>query len=156
MNTSIRVKTGRLRISNANLGLKAQLLYYCRWLNPPVNRRKKILIIDDEKDLCELIQLILKGAIVQIDCAFTLKEGNKKWDRQHPFIVLLDNNLPDGCGLNMIEHYPSLLSMSKVIMITADTYPLTRKRAQTAGIPHFIQKPFSLKVIRELVHNILV
>ena len=56
----------------------------------------------------------------------------------------------------MIEHYPSLLSMSKVIMITADTYPLTRKRAQTAGIPHFIQKPFSLKVIRELVHNILV
>jgi response regulator of citrate/malate metabolism len=48
---------------------------------------------------------------------------------QVPPIVLLDQNLPDGSGLDMIECDPTLLYKSKVIMITADTQSATKARA---------------------------
>jgi DNA-binding response OmpR family regulator len=114
----------------------------------------KILIIDDEKELCELIQLILKGGDYQIDCAYTLKEGRKKLMNQHPSILILDHFLPDGNGLDMIEDEPEILINSKVIMITGDTKSSTR--AEDLGIEFFIQKPFSLKTIRELVQEIIM
>ncbi len=117
----------------------------------PIN---KILIIDDEKELCELIQLILKDKSYQIDCAYTLKEGRKKLMNQHPSILILDHFLPDGNGLDLIEHEPEILINSKVIMITGDTK--SSIRAEDLGIEFFIQKPFSLKTIRELVQEIIM
>lgn len=118
----------------------------------PIN---KILIIDDEKELCELIQFILKEENYQIDCAYTLKEGKKKWMNQHPSILILDHFLPDGNGLDMIEHEPEILINSKVILITGDA-ELSKSRAEDLGIEFFIQKPFSLKTIRELVQEIIM
>jgi DNA-binding response OmpR family regulator len=113
-----------------------------------------ILIIDDEKDLCQLVRLILKDQDYKVDCAFSLKEGKRKWVNLEPTVILLDQNLPDGSGLDLVEHNPYLLSSSKVIMITADTRPSTKTRAEMAQIDHFIQKPFSLKLIRELLQEI--
>ena len=115
----------------------------------------KILIIDDEKDLCELIQLILKEKNYQIDCAHTIKEGKKKWMNLHPSILILDNYLPDGSGLDLIEHEPEILINSKVILITGDA-ELSKTRAENLGIEFFIHKPFSLKIIRELVQEIIM
>src|SRR5438046_1130410 len=120
-----------------------------------MKKRKSILIIDDEKDLCELIRLILKDQNYKVISAFSLEEGKKKWTKLEPVVILLDQNLPDGSGLGLVEHNPSLLLNSKVIMITADTRPATRIRAEVAHIDHFIQKPFSLKLIRELLHQII-
>jgi DNA-binding response OmpR family regulator len=116
---------------------------------------QKILIIDDEKDLCDLVQLIFKDENFEIDYAVSLKEGKMKWMDESPPIVLLDQNLPDGAGLELIESDPTLLQNSKVIMITADTSPDTKIRAMAAGTEYFIQKPFSLKLIREMVQEII-
>jgi two-component system OmpR family response regulator len=120
-----------------------------------MSKGSKILIIDDEKELCELIQLIFKDENYQIDCAYTLKEGKKKWMHQHPSILILDYFLPDGYGLDLIEHEPEILFKSKVIMITGDA-KLPKSRAEELGIEFFIQKPFSLKMIRELVQEIIM
>ena len=119
-----------------------------------MKKRNKVLILDDEKDLCELVKEILKPEQYQVDCAYTLKEGMKKWGSHHPSVVLLDNNLPDGLGLDMIETHQSLLEDSQVIMITADMYAPMRLRAEAAGIHNFLQKPFSLKTIREMVNRL--
>ncbi|HET7003048.1 MAG TPA: response regulator [Puia sp.] len=117
-------------------------------------KTKSILIIDDEKDLCELIRLILKDQNYKVVCAFSLAEGKRKWSRMKPAVILLDQNLPDGSGLGFVEQNPSFLLNSKVIMITADTRPDIKIRAEIARIDHFIQKPFSLKLIRELLKEI--
>jgi len=120
-----------------------------------MNKTKSILIIDDEKDLCELIRLILKDQNYKVVCAFSLEEGKRKWTRLEPTVILLDQNLPDGSGLGFVEQNPSLRLTSKIIMITADTRPETKIRAEIAQIDHFIQKPFSLKLIRELLQEII-
>jgi DNA-binding response OmpR family regulator len=117
-------------------------------------KTETILIIDDERDLCDLIQLILKDQNYKVVCAFSLEEGKRKWTKLEPAVILLDQNLPDGSGLGLVEHNPSLLLTSKVIMITADTRPETKIRAEKAKIDHLIQKPFSLKLIRELLREI--
>ena len=118
-------------------------------------KTETILIIDDERDLCDLIQLILKDQNYKVVCAFSLEEGKRKWTKLEPAVILLDQNLPDGSGLGLVEHNPSLLLTSKVIMITADTRPETKIRAEKAKIDHLIQKPFSLKLIRELLKEII-
>lgn len=119
-----------------------------------MKKRDKILILDDEKDLCELIKEILKPENYEIDCAYTLKDGMRKWGSHHPSVVLLDNNLPDGLGLEMIESHRSLLENSQVILITAEIYSSMRSRAEAVGVQYFLQKPFSLKSIRELINRL--
>ena len=115
----------------------------------------KMLIVDDEDTLCDMMHLILKDEEYKIECAVTLKEGKIKWLRELPPIVLLDNYLPDGLGIDLIENDRSLLDNCKVIMVTADEVPSTRRRAKSLGVHYFIYKPFSLKIIRELMYLII-
>jgi two-component system, OmpR family, response regulator len=125
-----------------------------KYLNP-MSRGFKILIIDDEKELCELIQLILKDENYQVECAHTLKEGVRRWMNLQPSILILDNFLPDGSGLDFINQVPEVLFKSKVIVITGEG-KLSKERAQNLGVEFFIEKPFSLKMIRELVQEIIM
>ncbi len=115
--------------------------------------KKKILIIDDECDLCDIVKVMLTKDNFQVYCAHTLKEAEDKL-LQNPEIILLDNNLPDGTGLDMLEQHPELLHQCRVIMMTADPRYSTKKRAAAIGLDHFIQKPFSINSIREMVREI--
>ncbi len=68
------------------------------------NSHIKMLIVDDEEASCEMMHLILNDEECHIDCAFSLKEGKEKWQSYLPPIILLDNYLPDGRGIDMIEN----------------------------------------------------
>lgn len=113
---------------------------------------KTILIIDDEPDLCAFLKHMLTKEDFQVDCAHTLAEAKEKLNR-HPGVVLLDNNLPDGVGLDYMHSHPVEFAGSNVIMITADPAPIIREKAANEGISHFLLKPFSLSRIRELIHR---
>ena len=115
--------------------------------------KHRVLVIDDERDLCSLILRILSEADYETDCAHTLAEGIKKWEDWQPAIVLLDNNLPDGTGLELLELNAHLLKKSLTILITADTQETTKDKATALGIPVFINKPFSMLEIRKVVES---
>ena len=116
--------------------------------------KKKVLIIDDESDLCEIVRIMLAKDNYAVECAYNLEEAAQKL-LQNPEIILLDNNLPDGTGLDMLERHPDLLKSCLVIMITADFRHSTSERATVMGLQHFILKPFTLTTIRELVRTIV-
>ena len=59
---------------------------------------KKILIIDDEEDLCFLLKTYLKLKHNDVIIANTLTDGLNKIQSFHPDVLFLDNNLPDGLG----------------------------------------------------------
>src|ERR1700712_4330312 len=112
----------------------------------------KVLIIDDEKDLCELIRKTLVKENYEVQCAYDLKEaGNKLGD--HPQIVLLDNNLPDGSGLDFLRMHPVEFFNCTVIMMTADATPNIRGAANSEGIADFIEKPFSVRLIKDVLNR---
>ena len=120
---------------------------------PGINIMKTVLIIDDEKDLCRLLTIALKREKFGVDCAYSLAEARSKL-LEHPSIVLLDNNLPDGSGLDFFKEHLDAFHKSCVIMISADVKPETKKDALREGISIFLQKPFEVGAIKDAIRSI--
>lgn len=113
---------------------------------------KKILIIDDELDLCSLLKKVLTPENYTVDCAYSLSEANNKLG-DHPNVILLDYNLPDGTGLEYLQMHPVQFMGTIVIMITADANPILESKARQQGVDAFITKPFSVRGIKELIRQ---
>jgi DNA-binding response OmpR family regulator len=110
-----------------------------------------ILIIDDEKDFCELVTNILRVDPYQIECAYTIQEAFKMLILKSPDYIFLDNNLPDGKGIDFLKEHNSLFAKSKVIMMTADSSDHLKKTAFQWGVYEFLVKPFSFVKLRDLI-----
>jgi DNA-binding NtrC family response regulator len=114
--------------------------------------KKSVLVIDDEKDLCNLISRVLEKDGFNVDCALNLAEGTQKLIA-HPDIVILDNNLPDGNGLEYIQMHPDEFIQSFVIMISADSSADLQEGAAFAGITAFLTKPFSFDRMKKIIKS---
>ncbi|MGN6417234.1 MAG: response regulator [Pseudobacter sp.] len=66
---------------------------------------KKILIIDDEQDLCALMKVYFSRKNYQVHYTHTLQDGVKEMQNLLPDILFLDNNLPDGIGWMQVETF---------------------------------------------------
>jgi DNA-binding response OmpR family regulator len=115
--------------------------------------QKKLLVVDDEQDFCKLVVLMLHQEPYQVKCAFSLREASEKLEKEHPAILLLDNNLPDGSGLDFLIRSRDQINDCQVILITADPSEQLRQKAMDAGVL-FLQKPFGLKKIREMIKKV--
>ena len=60
--------------------------------------KKKVLIIDDEVDLCQLLKSYFLKKGYEVFLSHTLEDGVVKLESNDPDIIFLDNNLPDGSG----------------------------------------------------------
>ncbi len=115
--------------------------------------QKKMLIIDDELDFCALVVMMLQQESFHIYCAHTLFEASKFLSKEHPEIVLLDHNLPDGTGLDYFNKHRTDFDEAKIVLMTADPSPDLKSRAEAAGM-EFAAKPFGLKKIREIIRSV--
>jgi len=66
------------------------------------NATKKILIIEDEGDICLLLNIILSENKIEIDHVKSIAQAKEYLENEVPSIVLLDNKLPDGRGLDLL------------------------------------------------------
>jgi two-component system, OmpR family, response regulator len=74
---------------------------------------KKVYIIDDEKDFCQLLKNYLQKKNYEVEVYYLLQDGMKALADNPSGIVFLDNNLPDGLGWEKItelnDNYPELM-----------------------------------------------
>ncbi|MCR9062405.1 MAG: response regulator [Cytophagales bacterium] len=110
---------------------------------------KKVLIIDDEIDICLLLKAYLQRQNYLAEYECDLASGIKKLHSTAPDFVILDNNLPDGYGINHIGIIKEMYPQAKIIMISAMTS--VQKQAMQNGADHFVKKPFKLQHISELI-----
>jgi len=103
------------------------------------------LIVDDEIDTCLLIKMYLKRKGIESFHAHTLQDGFEKAGTFTPQWVFLDNNLPDGLGIEKLSEFKKLLPNSKIVMITA--VGKLKDRAMEKGAYYFIEKPLSFASI---------
>jgi DNA-binding response OmpR family regulator len=72
----------------------------------------KVLIIDDEFELCMLLKLHLTAKEYEVEMAYNLKDGLNKLDSYDPDIIFLDDGLPDGEGweaaVKILHEHPSI------------------------------------------------
>ncbi|HXB30020.1 MAG TPA: response regulator [Puia sp.] len=118
-----------------------------------MSQQRKMLIVDDELDFCALVILMLKGESFQIECAHTLFEASKFLRKDHPEIILLDHNLPDGTGLDYFNKNRKDFDEAKIVLITADPSPDLKSQAEAAGL-EFAPKPFGLKKIKDIIRTV--
>lgn len=121
---------------------------------PEKTRIKNILIIDDEKDLCELLGDILSSHGYNVESANTNREAISSLNRHSPDLVFLDLKLPDGDGLRLLSSIKKVNPSTTVNIISAYGTEEVRDEARRLGAYVFIDKPFSeeaiLSIIREL------
>lgn len=121
---------------------------------PEKTRIKNILIIDDEKDLCQLLGDVLSSHGYNVECANTNREAISSLNRHSPDLVFLDLKLPDGDGLKLLYSIKKINPSTTVNIISAYGTEEVRDEARRLGAYVFIDKPFSeeaiLSVIREL------
>lgn len=118
------------------------------------NTPAKVMIVEDEKDLCLMLSYILKKQNFFPSCVNSLKEAVHQIKKFKPEILFLDNHLPDGSGSDFIGQLKKLCPLTKIIMMTAHDSPKEIKKAFTKGADYFISKPFNTATIQKMLHNI--
>ena len=105
---------------------------------------KKILIIEDEKDLSQFIQLELEHEGYEVRTAFNGRDGLDQALHEHVDLILLDLMLP---GLNGIEvcRRIRLVNSTPIIMITARDSVLDKISGLDSGADDYITKPFQIE-----------
>jgi len=116
----------------------------------PKENKKEILIVDDDEDLCTILSINLR-AIAPIHHEHSLEGAMKYIEANHPSLVLLDNSLPDGYGVQHIARIKELNRQGKIILITSDTNKHLREESLSQGAQHFVCKPFSVNYFKDLV-----
>ena len=110
-------------------------------------RIKNILVIDDEKDLCQLLGRILSPKGYNVVTAHTKREGIVSIRKEVPDLVFLDLKLPDGDGMGIVPAIRKKNPRAIVNIISAYGSDERREEARKKGIYTFIDKPFTKRKI---------
>ena len=115
----------------------------------------KVLIVDDELDICYLLSGILKQKKLRTNYVNTLSDAEVALRNDPPSLLFLDNYLPDGLGLDFIEFVKKNYKETRIVMITAHDGEEERKKAYSYGVDFFIAKPFTRELINNLVDRLM-
>ena len=115
---------------------------------------EKILIVDDEVDICYFLSRNLNRKNFEASFVNSLREAREAISEKKPAILLLDNHLPDGLGMDFAseikKEYPGL----KIVMITDHDTPTDRSNAEKNGIDCFLSKPFMMTDVFKAIEKI--
>jgi len=115
---------------------------------------QKILIIEDEGEMCLVLNILLNDEDLELEHVKNLADATEYLARQQPSLVILDNKLPDGYGVDFIsflkKHYPSI----KIIMITGYD-PSAEDVARENGADVFLGKPFTKQQLFDSIKTLL-
>lgn len=111
----------------------------------------RILIVDDEADIRELLDLTLVRMGLEVDCAGTLAEAFTMLANQRYQLCLTDMRLPDGTGLDLVRHVNETMADLPVAVVTAYGSTENAVAALKEGAFDYVTKPVSLDQLRNLV-----
>jgi two-component system response regulator PilR (NtrC family) len=116
---------------------------------------RSALIVDDERDIRELLTLTLGRMGLRIDTASNLAEAREQLSRNRYDLCFTDMRLPDGNGIELVGEIARKYPKTPVAMITAFGNVELAVDALKAGAFDFVSKPVDLSVLRGLVNHAL-
>ncbi len=119
------------------------------------NLARSALVVDDERDIRELLVLTLGRMGLRVDTAADVASAKAQLAANKYDICLTDMRLPDGNGLEIIAHLNQRFPETPVAMITAFGNVEAAVDALKAGAFDFVSKPVDLAVLRRLVQHAL-
>jgi two-component system, NtrC family, response regulator AtoC len=114
-----------------------------------------ILIIEDEAILARNLRQFLERDGFSIDVAGTIAQGERAFNEVQPDLILIDQNLPDGKGLDFIARIRASDHSVKIVMFTAHGGVRLAVEAMKAGADDYLNKPVSLEEVSLLANKLL-
>jgi len=119
---------------------------------PPL---RAALIVDDERDIRELLSLTLGRMGLHVDSAEDLASARQRLAERSYDLCFTDMRLPDGSGQTLVSHIAARFPETPVAMITAYGNVDAAVDALKAGAFDFVSKPVDINVLRRLVQHAL-
>ena len=113
------------------------------------------LVVDDERDIRELIAITLSRMGIKVETAENLAVAQRQLALRHYDLCFTDMRLPDGSGHSLIELIAARYPDTPVAMITAHGNVDAAVNALKAGAFDFVSKPVDLHVLRRMVQSAL-
>ncbi len=118
---------------------------------------KKILIVDDEEDMVWSLQKNLGNEMEELDI-FTARSAEEALELVHAVsfdLIITDIKMPGMSGIELLVQVKNISPQTGVVVMTAYPTPEYRKDALCKGCFQFIEKPFDIRDLREIVRNSL-
>ncbi|HEB82862.1 MAG TPA: sigma-54-dependent Fis family transcriptional regulator [Gammaproteobacteria bacterium] len=112
---------------------------------------KKVLIVDDEADICELIEITLMRMDITSRSALNLTDAKVLLETEKFDLCLTDMNLPDGNGIDLVSYVQEKHPDLPIAVITAHGNMESAVKALKAGAFDFVSKPVDLQILRNLI-----
>lgn len=120
---------------------------------PSTTVLQKVLIVEDEGDMCLLLNIMLNGK-VDLDHVKTILSAEEYLQKEKPALVILDNKLPDGFGIDYISYIKKNYPEIRIIMISG--YDGSAKDvAMENGADIFLEKPFTRSQLFDAITSML-
>jgi len=119
----------------------------------------RILVVDDDKDIREMLRFVLEQEAGTISVAGSVMEAIDNYKNSPPDVILADIGMPEYNGyalMSLILEYDAQLGRSTpVIALTAYTSPADEKAAMAAGFRKYMAKPFEPAEIIEGIRSVV-
>lgn len=115
---------------------------------------KRILLIEDDRDISSTLRGVLEAAGHQVTAAPNGIEGQKLIQADKPDLVITDMMMPRMGGFPVLEFLRTLDNPPKVIMITANEGGRHKAYAEMLGVDEYLRKPFAMDVLLEAIERI--
>ena len=118
---------------------------------------KKILIVDDEKDIVETLSFMLKAKGFECICAYDGEEGLNLAKKSSPDLVILDVMMPkiNGYKICRLLKFDEKYKNIPIIMITARSQEEDKLIGEETGADEYITKPFEFSTVLEKINKYL-
>jgi two-component system, OmpR family, response regulator len=113
----------------------------------------KMLVVEDQGEMCLVLDMILSDRNLEVDYVNNLLAADEYLEKNKPSVIILDNQLPDGFGVDFITYIKKKYPEIKIIMISG--FGTARDVALENGADVFLEKPFSLDNVNEAIAKVL-
>ena len=115
---------------------------------------KNIYLLEDDPDIQEIIRYLLVRDGHKVFAFEKVKDFNRQLEAGLPDLFILDINLPDGNGLEIVKNLTaSIAPVAPVLLMSADI--MNERRALESGANTFISKPFRVEELLSTVDHLL-
>lgn len=114
---------------------------------------KKMLVVEDQGETCLVLDLILADRKFEMDYVNNLLDADEYLSKNKPSMIILDNKLPDGFGVDFISYVKKKYPKIKIIMISG--FSTARDVAMENGADAFLEKPFSMQNVNDAIDKVL-
>jgi len=114
---------------------------------------KRALVVEDEGEMGLLLNLFIDESDLELDYVKDLLSAEEYLEREQPSVIILDNKLPDGFGVDFIGYIKKKYPSMKIIMISG--FCSVRDVALENGADIFLEKPFTREQLYKAIHGLL-